>query len=246
MKTLVIIPAYNEAENIVRVMENLVRNYPQFDCIVVNDGSTDATAEICRRNGYNLLDLPINLGLAGAFRAGMKYAEQQGYDAAIQFDGDGQHRPEYIQPMLDRLREGNDIVIGSRFVTAKKPFTLRMMGSFLISFAIWVTTHKTIKDPTSGLRMYDRRMIHEFASQINHPPEPDTISYLVRRGASIAEVQVLMDERIAGESYLNLQRSIAYMLRMGISIMLVQRFRGGAQFLPKTLSSEEEKVCQLN
>lgn len=246
MKTLIIIPAYNEAENIVRIMENLVENYPQFDYVVVNDGSTDATAEICRRNGYNLLDLPINLGLAGAFRTGMKYAERLGYDAAIQFDGDGQHRPEYIQPMLDKLCEGNDIVIGSRFVSEKKPFTLRMTGSFLISSAILLTTHKKIKDPTSGLRIYNRRMIHEFASQINHPPEPDTMSYLVRRGANIAEVQVVMDDRIAGESYLNWQKSIAYMLRMGISIMVVQRFRGGASFAAASAASEEEKICQLN
>ena len=157
----------------------------------------------------------------------MKYALANDYDAAVQFDADGQHLPQYLQPMLDKLNEGYDIVIGSRFVNKKKPFTLRMSGSHLISFAIRLTTGKKIKDPTSGMRMYNRRMIKEFATQINHAPEPDTISYLIRRGARVAEVQVEMQERVAGTSYLNLPRSISYMMQVAISILVVQWFRGG-------------------
>ena len=114
---LVVIPAYNEEQNIERVVDNLVTNYPQFDYVVVNDGSRDSTAEICRKNGYNLLDLPVNLGLAGGFQAGLKYAWRNHYAYAIQFDGDGQHRPEYIEGMRRKMEEGYDIVIGSRFVT---------------------------------------------------------------------------------------------------------------------------------
>ena len=111
---LVVIPAYNEAENIERVVDELITHYPELDYLVINDGSKDRTAEICRSRGYHLLDLPVNLGLAGCFQAGMKYACLKGYQYAIQFDGDGQHRPEYIESMRQKMDEGYDIVIGSR------------------------------------------------------------------------------------------------------------------------------------
>lgn len=225
MKCLVIIPAYNEEENIVRVEENLKNNYPMYDYIVINDGSSDSTAKICRKNGYELVDLPVNLGLAGAFQTGLKYAYRNGYDYAIQFDADGQHRPEFIGPMLDKIQEGYDIVIGSRFVTEKKPHSLRMLGSNLISMAMKLTTGRRVKDPTSGMRMFNKKMIAEFALNMNYGPEPDTVSYLLKQGATIAEVQVEMDERIAGESYLNLTKSMMYMLRMLLSILLIQNFR---------------------
>lgn len=225
MKCLVIIPAYNEEENIVRVVENLKNHYPMYDYIVINDGSADSTAKICRKRGYELVDLPVNLGLAGAFQTGLKYAYRNGYDYAIQFDADGQHRPEFIGPMLDKIREGYDIVIGSRFVTEKKPHTLRMLGSSLISAAMRLTTGRRVKDPTSGMRLFNKKMIAEFALNMNYGPEPDTISYLLKQGATIAEVQVEMDERIAGESYLNLTRSMMYMLRMLLSILFIQNFR---------------------
>ena len=115
-KVLVVIPAYNEEANIQTVVDELEQKYPELDYIVVNDGSKDGTARICRERGYELLDLPVNLGLAGCFQAGMKYAYQRGYRYAVQFDGDGQHRPEYIESMRRRIDEGYDIVIGSRFV----------------------------------------------------------------------------------------------------------------------------------
>lgn len=225
MKCLVIIPAYNEQDNIVRVIENLKNNYPQYDYVIINDGSADSTPEICKKRGYELIDLPVNLGLAGAFQTGLKYAYEKGYDYAIQFDADGQHRPEYIEPMLKKMQEGYDIVIGSRFVTRKKPKSLRMLGSNLISFAMRLTTGHKIKDPTSGMRMFNKKMIEEFALNMNYGPEPDTVSYLLKQGATIAEVQVSMDERIAGTSYLTLGRSMMYMMRMLISILLIQNFR---------------------
>ena len=131
---LIIIPAYNEALNIARVVDNLIENYPQYDYIVVNDGSADETAKICKECGYNLLDLPVNLGLAGAFQAGLKYAYRKGYQYVIQYDGDGQHKAEYIESLLKSAKEGYDVVIGSRFVTEKKPLTARMLGSRWISF----------------------------------------------------------------------------------------------------------------
>lgn len=225
MKCLIIIPAYNESESIERVVDNLRENFPQYDYVVINDGSADQTAAICRRRGYELIDLPVNLGLAGAFQTGLKYAWRKGYDYALQFDGDGQHRPEYIASMLEKIQEGYDIVIGSRFVTEKKPRSMRMLGSNLISIATRLTTGKRIKDPTSGMRIFNRKMIGEFALNMNYGPEPDTVSYLLKQGATIAEVQVTMDERQAGESYLNFTRSMMYMLRMLMSILFIQNFR---------------------
>ena len=222
---LIIIPAYNEQDNIKRVVDDLIENYPQYDYIVVNDGSKDHTRRICKENNYNLIDLPINLGLAGGFQAGMKYAYRAGYKYAIQFDADGQHRPEFIAPLLEKINEGYDIVIGSRFVTEKKPFSMRMLGSRLISTAIKLTTGKKIKDPTSGMRLFSRKIIKECAMSINYGPEPDTISYLAKNGATVTEVQAKMDERIIGESYLTAFKSISYMIRMLTSILIIQNFR---------------------
>lgn len=224
-KVLLIIPAYNEEENIARVVGTLVSEYPQYDYVVVNDGSRDATADICREHGFRFLDLPVNLGLAGAFQAGLKYADKRGYDCAIQFDADGQHRPEYIESMVEALAN-NDIVIGSRFVSAAKPKSMRMFGNNLIEAMIKLTTGKKINDPTSGMRAYNRRMIRELAYGPNLGPEPDTLAYLIRKkGARVAEVQVTMDDRIAGESYLNFRTSTSYMARMALSVLLIQFFR---------------------
>ena len=225
MKCLLVIPAYNEQDSIVRVIENLKNNFPQYDYVIINDGSADSTPEICRAKGYELIDLPVNLGLAGAFQTGLKYAYQKGYDYAIQFDADGQHLPEYIEAMLEKMQEGYDIVIGSRFVSEKKPKSLRMLGSNLISMAMRLTTGRKVNDPTSGMRMFNKKMIAEFALNMNYGPEPDTVSYLLKQGATIAEVQVQMEERIAGASYLTMGRSMMYMLRMLISILLIQNFR---------------------
>ena len=222
---LIVIPAYNEAENIENVVGNLMKVCPDYDYIVVNDGSQDETAEICRRNHFHLLDLPVNLGLAGGFQAGLRYAEKHGYRYAIQIDGDGQHRPEFIESMRKKMDEGYDIVIGSRFVDAEKPLTMRMFGSNLIELAIRLTTGMRIKDPTSGMRLFNRKMICEFAKGLNYGPEPDTVSYLIRCGAKVAEVPVVMDERQGGVSYLTPIRSARYMFRMLVSILLIQSFR---------------------
>ena len=222
---LIVIPAYNEEENIENVVNYITTNYGQYDYIVVNDGSKDKTGEICQQNGYELIDLPINLGLAGAFQTGLKYAYEKGYRYAIQFDADGQHRPEFIQAMLDRIQEGYDIVIGSRFLNQKKGRSLRMIGSKMITVAIKMTTGIRVSDPTSGMRMFSRDMIREFAQNLNYGPEPDTISYLLKNGAKVSEVQVKMEERQFGESYLNFMGSAKYMIKMLTSILFVQNFR---------------------
>lgn len=226
---LIIIPAYNEESNIERVVDHLVQNFPQYDYVVVNDGSKDSTGDICRRRGYNFLDLPVNLGLAGAFQAGIRYAYKKGYECAIQLDGDGQHRPDFIGDMKKKIDEGYDIVIGSRFVDEKKPMTMRMLGSNLLEMAIRLTTGWDIKDPTSGMRMFSRKMIREFAMGLNYGPEPDTVSYLVKQGAKVAEIPVIMDERISGTSYLTPIRAAKYMTQMLVSILVIQNFRKRSQ-----------------
>lgn len=222
---LIVVPAYNEEENIVRVVDNLRIKFPQYDYVVVNDGSRDRTADLCREKGYNLLDLPVNLGLAGGFQAGLKYAAREGYQYAVQLDGDGQHRPDYIEAMKEKMDEGYDIVIGSRFVGRKKPATMRMLGSNLIQMAIRLTTGVDIKDPTSGMRMFSRKMIEEFARGLNYGPEPDTVSYLIKQGAKISEVPVIMDERVLGASYLTPVNASCYMVKMLLSILIIQNFR---------------------
>ena len=225
-RVIAIIPAYNEEANIISTVEDLKANAPGVDYVVINDGSKDATAAICREHGYNLVSLPVNTGLAGAFQTGMKYAQRHGYDYAIQFDADGQHSAAYIGDMVREAEDtGANIVIGSRFAAEKKPFSARMAGSALITAMVALTTRKKIQDPTSGMRLFDARMIPLFAQELDYSPEPDTISLLMRNGFSVREVQVEMRERTAGESYLNFTKSVSYMLRTSISILLVQWFR---------------------
>lgn len=227
MRVLAIIPAFNEEESLERTVDELRRVAPSVDFVVINDGSTDGTGEICAKNGYPVVTMPVNCGLTVGFQTGMKYALRQKYDAAVQFDADGQHRPEYLELMLREMEEGNrDIVIGSRFIDEKKDFSPRMIGSRLISLMIRLTTGKRVTDPTSGLRMFNRRMIEEFAIDSSLNPEPESVAYLIRKGASVAEVSVRMREREAGESYLSLSKSISYMVRACTSILFVQWFRG--------------------
>lgn len=218
---LIIIPAYNEAENIERVVDHLTQNYPQYDYIIVNDGSKDRTPEICKERGYRYIDMPINVGLSDGVQTGMMYAYNHGYEYALQFDGDGQHDPAYIEAMLEKMASC-DVCIGSRFVEEKKPRSLRMLGSNIIQTTIRLTTGKNIKDPTSGMRMFNRAAMKIMANQVDYGPEPDTVAHLIRSGAVVDEVQVEMHERIAGESYLNFSRSIKYMMHMCFSIIFIQ------------------------
>lgn len=227
MKLLIIIPAFNEAENIERVVDNLIINYPQYDYVIVNDGSTDDTRKICARRHYNMLDLPVNVGLSGAIKSGMRYANYYGYDYVLQLDGDGQHDPQYIQSMTQKMEETDcDIVIGSRFKTKRKPVNARMIGSQIITMAIRITTRgKYIGDVTSGMRLFNKKMIKRFGYDMHYSPEPDTLAYLLNCGVKIEEVQVEMHERIAGVSYLNFKSSGWYMLKMLFSIFIFQWVR---------------------
>ena len=226
MKTLAIIPAYNEEASIESTIEELKQIVPNLDFIIINDGSRDGTRDICLQHSYNMLDLPANVGLTGGFQAGVKYALRHGYDAAIQFDADGQHMPQYIELMEQEMEQSkSDIVIGSRFVHEAKDHSARMIGSRLISFMIRLTTGTRLTDPTSGMRLFNRKALEHFDRMNDFGPEPDSLAYLIRHGLSVSEVQVYMRERTAGESYLNISRSVEYMLRTCVSILFIQWFR---------------------
>lgn len=226
MKVLIIIPAYNEEESLATTVDEFVAANTGCDFLVVNDGSSDATERICREHSYPHVTHPVNLGLTAGFQTGVRYALAHGYDGVIQFDADGQHRPENIRPMVEAMgRTGADIVIGSRFVEADKSFSARMIGSRLIAVLIRLTCGKKLTDPTSGMRLYDRAMMEEFGRRFDFGPEPDSVAYLMRHGARVTEVQAEMRERQAGKSYLNFTRSISYMARVCTSILFVQWFR---------------------
>ena len=226
MKVLIIIPAYNEEKNLKRVIGHLQQVCPQFDYVIVNDGSTDGTEKVCRQNQFRHISLPVNLGLTGAVRAGMRYASQKGYDMALQFDADGQHLPEYIQDMVDCMTQTNcDVVIASRYFGCRMPFRMRTVGAKMITAVIRLTTGRHLSDPTSGMRLYNRRIIEQFIKDENNAPEPDTLSYLIRLGADIREVKVEMDERTEGQSYLTPVNASKYMIHMMMSICVFQWFR---------------------
>ena len=221
-KVLIVVPAYNEALNIEKTV-NDIKNNTNYDYLVINDCSKDNTKEVCKKNLFNVISLPVNFGLTSVIQLGMKYAYKNNYDIIIQFDGDGQHQAKYLKKLVEEIENGNaDIAIGSRFVTEKKPFTMRMLGSRLISIAIKLTTLKTIKDPTSGMRAYNKKAILEFVKNASLTPEPDTLVYMYKKRMNIKEVQVEMKDREFGESYLNPIKSAKYMANIVLSIFFIR------------------------
>ena len=231
MKPLIIIPAYNEALNIEKTVKDVTNN-TNYDYIIINDCSKDNTKEVCKQNQFNVISLPLNYGLTSGIQIGMKYAYQNDYDIAIQFDGDGQHQAKYLANLVKEIESGNcDIAIGSRFVMKKKPFSLRMCGSFLISLCIKLITGQTIKDPTSGMRAYNKTAIKEFINNVSLTPEPDTLVYMMKKKMKVKEVQVEMNDREFGESYLKPLKSMEYMFNIIFSILFIrsttQRNKGG-------------------
>ena len=230
MKILDVIPAYNEEECLENTVSELTSVCPSIDYLVVNDGSKDGTGDICDRLGYNHVDLPVNCGLASGFKCGCKYAYRNGYDAVVQFDSDGQHRPEYIPVMADAMeKEGADIVIASRGLTGGGAVGARGIGAKLITALIKAGTKQTITDPTSGMRMYNRSMIETYAKSFDLAPEPDSIALLMRNGAKVIEIPAEMRERQGGTSYLRFFSSISYMARTCISLLLFLWFRKGGR-----------------
>ena len=224
MKSLVIIPAYNEEENIVKTVQNIKEYAPDFDYVIVNDCSRDTTFSICREQGFHVIDLPVNLGIGGAVQTGYQYAEKNGYEIAVQFDGDGQHDAAYLNKMRQLLMSQElDMVIGSRFIE-KEGFQssgIRRLGIRYFSKLIFFMTGKRIYDPTSGMRMGNRCIIETFAK--NYPkdyPEPESIVMLLKQKKRIAECPVKMKEREAGASSISAGKSIYYMFKVTVAIVM--------------------------
>lgn len=232
MRCLIIIPAYNEAENIEKVVNNLVNNYPQYDYVIVNDGSTDDTLKICQENHYQVIDLPINMGIGGAVQTGYRYAWDNGYEAAVQLDGDGQHDVAFLDGMLRTLEEGQaDAVIGSRFVDKEgfQSSQIRRIGIKFLSSLGWLLTGVRVKDITSGYRVVNRKFIKIFSE--DYPadyPEPEALVIVAVHGGKIMEYPVVMKERENGKSSITFKKSIYYMCKVTLA-MLIRRLSFGVR-----------------
>jgi glycosyltransferase involved in cell wall biosynthesis len=224
MKKLVIIPAYNEGESIENTIKNIAKNAKSFDYVIINDCSTDDTLEICQRNHFNYIDLPINLGIGGAVQMGYYYAYKNNYDLAVQVDGDGQHDAAFLNVMADALIDNNvNMVIGSRFIE-KQGFQssfARRVGIKYFTNLIKLFTGKKVTDPTSGLRMIDRNVIELFAK--NYPkdyPEPESVVTMLNKDMKVMEIPVVMKERQGGVSSINPSKSVYYMVKVSLAIMM--------------------------
>ena len=224
MKSLVIIPAYNEEKSIISVINKLNKDYPSADYLVVNDCSKDDTLKKLKENDTNYVNLPLNLGIGGGVQTGYKYAKDNGYDIAIQIDGDGQHDTAYLKAVIEPIEKGQaDIVIGSRFIN-KEGFQssgLRRVGIKFLSKLIQICCGTKVLDVTSGFRAVNRKYIEEYAK--DYPvdyPEPEAIVKSSLSGARIMEVPVIMKERENGESSISPLKSIYYMIKVSLAIIL--------------------------
>ena len=228
MKKLVIIPAYNEEESILETVRDIRKNAADFDYVVINDCSKDRTLEICRANGIHVLDLPVNLGIGGAVQTGYLYALKNGYDIAVQVDGDGQHDAKYLRPMLEALeRESADMVIGSRFINNEgfQSSGIRRLGIRFFSVLIRVLFGARITDATSGMRMCNRKVQELFVKDYPRDyPEPEVVCRLLRKKCRVIEVPVVMKERSGGVSSISWTRSVYYMVKVTLAI-LIERLR---------------------
>lgn len=226
LRILVIIPAFNESENIENVIQHLEETCPEVDYLVVNDCSQDNTADLLRDCHASYINLPVNLGIGGAVQAGYIYAMEHDYDVAIQMDGDGQHNPEYINQLVEPIRTGEaDSVIGSRFINNEgfQSSGLRRFGINCLSFLIKMTCGLRIYDVTSGFRAVNKKYIRFFASEYAQDyPEPEAIVTSRIQGARIREVPVVMSERLGGTSSINGLKSAYYMIKVSISVLITR------------------------
>ena len=228
MKKLVIIPAYNEQASILNTVNDIRDNAPDFDYIVINDCSTDNTLQVCIDNHLRHLNLPINLGIGGAVQSGYLYAARNGYDVAVQFDGDGQHSAKYLETMCDELVDQKaDMVIGSRFITNEgfQSSAIRRLGIKHFNVLISLLTGEKVTDPTSGMRMVNADIIKLFSEDYPKDyPEPESVVQIIAMGKKVVEVPVIMNERKEGVSSISPAKSIYYMIKVTIA-MIIARIR---------------------
>jgi len=230
-RKLAVVPAYNEAATVGTVVGALHRDAPDWDVLVVDDGSTDDTAKVAAAAGARVLSLPFNLGIGGAVQAGFRYAREEDYDLMVQVDGDGQHVPSEI-PALVRARAEEprlDMVCGSRFLSADYRYPApisRRTGIHLFAFLLSRIVGQRVSDPTSGFRLYNRRAIGLFARDYPHDyPEVEAVLMLHHHRLTMREVPVLMYERGGGVSSIRSGKSIYYMVKvlLAIGVGLVRR-----------------------
>lgn len=224
-KMLIVIPAFNEQNNILSVVRDIQNRIPAADILVINDCSADATSDKARMaQEVKVIDLPCNLGIGGAVQTGFKYARDRGYDYLVQIDGDGQHLPEEVEKLTRTMKDnGSDMVIGSRFldVQSYRATWLRRVGikTFYWLFRLLINTK--ITDSTSGFRLYNRKSIEVLAKYYaNDYPEPDAIILLKKHGLQISEVGVEMRARMHGASSITTIRSPYYMVKVILSVLL--------------------------
>lgn len=230
LRTLIIIPAFNEEGSIEKVVNNLTDKFPKYDYLVINDGSTDHTQSICNRNKYRVVNLVINMGIGGAVQTGYRYARDNNYDIAVQIDGDGQHDVSYLDEMIRLIKEGQaDIVIGSRFLEKEgfQSTQIRRMGINFLSILGKILTGVGVKDITSGYRVVNAKFIRIFAE--DYPvdyPEPEAMVIAAVHGGRIKEYPVIMRERKAGESSITMKKSVYYMCKVTLA-MIIRRISFG-------------------
>ncbi len=227
MKTLIIIPAYNEAKNLLPLLKLIRNTCPQHDAVVINDCSTDNTLAICKQHGVHVIDLPVNLGIGGAVQSGYRYAQYRHYDAAVQVDGDGQHNPEFINMLLSELEDGANICIGSRFISGEgfQSSGIRRAAINFFSRLIRFLTGLRITDPTSGFRACDRLAISLFASDYPKDyPEPESIVNAARNKLHIREIPVIMNERKEGKSSITFIKSLYYMIKVSLAVVIASLY----------------------
>lgn len=226
MKKLVIIPAYNEERSIIATVHDIEENAKDFDYIIINDCSTDSTKRVCQENNLNCLDLPVNLGIGGAVQTGYMYAERNGYDIAVQFDGDGQHSARYLTKMAECIeKENQDMVIGSRFINNEgfQSSGIRRIGIRYFTGLIKFLTRKKITDPTSGMRMVNRKIICKFAQDYPKDyPEPESVVTILKEKYNVMEIPVIMNERTEGVSSISPLKSVYYMVKVSIAIFIAR------------------------
>ncbi len=230
MRVLVIIPCYNEEKNLERVITRLKKEAADVDYLIVNDSSTDNSELVCKNLNYNYITLPVNLGIGGGVQSGYIYAKDHNYDIAVQMDGDGQHNPAYLQHVIKPVANGElDMCIGSRFITKEGFQTsfLRRLGISILSTIIKILCNKRVKDVTSGFRACNKELIDYFAKNYAQDyPEPEAIISAVLGGWRVGEAPVIMDERIAGTSSISPLKSVYYMIKVSLSLIVFRITQG--------------------
>ena len=224
MKKLIIIPAYNEEESIEGTIQDIEQFAQDYDYLIVNDSSTDKTGQLCKEKGFRCITLPVNLGIGGAVQTGYLYAMENGYDVAVQVDADGQHDVRFLHDLFERMEETQaGMVIGSRFIEKKgfQSSALRRTGITFLTWLIRIVTGHRITDPTSGFRMVNRDVICLFARDYPRDyPEPESVVCLLRNKLKVEEVPVQMRERQGGTSSIHMWRSVYYMIKVSIAIII--------------------------